>query len=374
MLSDGASLCYTSLHPESTSNLRSYLLHRLYAPVISGNNPVSTTTTPTLTATATANSSRFPFVRRANVLDRERLLVPTGWDSWGKIKVVREGFDPKQAGQQWEISLERVKKAGRVGGGGGNRQEEVYIEDESDVEGPVEKNWNKVMPDVDRDDTPFSKSKTLHQNEPEQSFLSRQLDSLRHVRDRERDANLMRDPTSMRDPRRLMRQQSGQSSSASASASSFAPNNSSRGQENDDATNHNISSDGIIGPVSTTGGTNLPAVEQAFNSMSEHMIEKQQQLQPAASSTSTPRETAAMQTPVQGSKRPTAGAESTTSNEVLNNFVSPNPEFWVLRPLGKGPGGGGREGKERTSLHFKSKLLHKTLHSVRCGVFSIWRT
>jgi dynein light intermediate chain 1 len=28
-----------------------------------------------------------------NVVDRDRILIPPQWDSWGKIKVIREGFD-----------------------------------------------------------------------------------------------------------------------------------------------------------------------------------------------------------------------------------------------------------------------------------------
>lgn len=33
------------------------------------------------------------------------MLVPAGWDSWGKIAVLREGFDAKAWGEAWERDL-----------------------------------------------------------------------------------------------------------------------------------------------------------------------------------------------------------------------------------------------------------------------------
>ena len=39
-------------------------------------------------------------------MDREALLVPSGWDSWGKIKVLREGFDPGKTLVGWREDLE----------------------------------------------------------------------------------------------------------------------------------------------------------------------------------------------------------------------------------------------------------------------------
>ena len=33
-------------------------------------------------------------------------MVPAGWDSWGKISVLREGFDAKAWGEAWENDLD----------------------------------------------------------------------------------------------------------------------------------------------------------------------------------------------------------------------------------------------------------------------------
>lgn len=49
-------------------------------------------------------------------MDRDTLLVPSGWDSWGKIRVLREGFDCRGLGRGWEFDceVERVRRAKRL--------------------------------------------------------------------------------------------------------------------------------------------------------------------------------------------------------------------------------------------------------------------
>ncbi|GAB7356956.1 hypothetical protein MBLNU459_g7798t1 [Dothideomycetes sp. NU459] len=41
-----------------------------------------------------------------NVVDRERVLVPPGWDSWGKIRVLREGFDVEGISRAWGVEIQ----------------------------------------------------------------------------------------------------------------------------------------------------------------------------------------------------------------------------------------------------------------------------
>ena len=48
----------------------------------------------------------FPFQHKPNTLDRDRIVVPAGWDSWGKIAVLREGFDAKSWGEAWERDVD----------------------------------------------------------------------------------------------------------------------------------------------------------------------------------------------------------------------------------------------------------------------------
>ena len=59
----------------------------------------------------------FPFQHRTNTLDRDRIVVPAGWDSWGKIGVLREGFDAKSWGEAWErdVDMDVADTAGTQG-------------------------------------------------------------------------------------------------------------------------------------------------------------------------------------------------------------------------------------------------------------------
>ena len=48
----------------------------------------------------------FPFQQKPNALDRDKIVIPAGWDSWGKIAVLRDGFDPKLWGEAWDNDLD----------------------------------------------------------------------------------------------------------------------------------------------------------------------------------------------------------------------------------------------------------------------------
>jgi len=43
---------------------------------------------------------------RHNVIDRDKILVPANWDSWGKIRIIREGFDIEGVGTAWSIEIQ----------------------------------------------------------------------------------------------------------------------------------------------------------------------------------------------------------------------------------------------------------------------------
>ncbi|KAK9762666.1 hypothetical protein K7432_011382 [Basidiobolus ranarum] len=88
----GAALFYTSTHRQETlGSLRQYILHRLLGiPSDHSNTLVHTT---------------FPFNTRAQVVERDLVIVPSGWDSWGKIKVLRDGFDCESISKGFEKDL-----------------------------------------------------------------------------------------------------------------------------------------------------------------------------------------------------------------------------------------------------------------------------
>ncbi|KAF9356951.1 hypothetical protein BGX26_004492 [Mortierella sp. AD094] len=103
----GASLFYTSIHhPHTYADLRQYLLHRLLTPSTL-NNPQQ-------------QPSSFPFRLRAQVVERDQVMVPAGWDSIGKIKVLRNGFDCEGVADGWELDARndgaQPAEAGAVSG------------------------------------------------------------------------------------------------------------------------------------------------------------------------------------------------------------------------------------------------------------------
>ncbi|WVQ94127.1 hypothetical protein IAU59_001205 [Kwoniella sp. CBS 9459] len=203
-LAYGASLFYTApTQPTTYTLVRTYLLHRLYT-IPPPLNPVSNASSNAQTeAIQHPSSTRFPFPYRANVLDRDAVMVPSGWDSWGKINVLREGFDPARVGKAWAASLSRKTEG-----------EEGQDEQES-----LEDIWVGMIPDTERGPKPTNGNAIASTVEPEQTFLSRQLDVL------------MKDPN--RDPRQSFRH---------AAAT-------------------------VVGPMSGSEGLSLPGVEKAMADM-----------------------------------------------------------------------------------------------------------
>ncbi|TCD69233.1 hypothetical protein EIP91_008336 [Steccherinum ochraceum] len=98
----GAGLFYTTPLPHTLQVLRQYALHMLFmppapSPAMAGSEAPAPTRNP------------FPFLHKPNTLDRDRIVIPSGWDSWGKISVLRDGFDAKAWGEAWERDLEQTE-------------------------------------------------------------------------------------------------------------------------------------------------------------------------------------------------------------------------------------------------------------------------
>ncbi|TFK63540.1 dynein 1 light intermediate chain [Pluteus cervinus] len=104
----GASLFYTTPIPATLQVLRQHALHLLFAPPAPA---------PGMTGNEAPAPVRniFPFQHKPNTLDRDRVVVPAGWDSWGKITVMRDGFDAKMWGEAWEKDLEPDNFPGEAG-------------------------------------------------------------------------------------------------------------------------------------------------------------------------------------------------------------------------------------------------------------------
>ncbi|KAF8138908.1 dynein light intermediate chain-domain-containing protein [Boletus edulis] len=106
----GAALFYTTPQPSTLNVLRQYTLHLLFTP------PAPS---PGVAAGMEAPAPiRNPFVfhHRPNTLDRDRIVVPAGWDSWGKIGVLREGFEARLWGEAWDTGLAEGAETEDAGG------------------------------------------------------------------------------------------------------------------------------------------------------------------------------------------------------------------------------------------------------------------
>lgn len=45
-------------------------------------------------------------VAKHNIVDRDKILIPPNWDSWGKIRILKEGFDPEAVGNTWSVEIQ----------------------------------------------------------------------------------------------------------------------------------------------------------------------------------------------------------------------------------------------------------------------------
>ncbi|KAJ9118554.1 hypothetical protein QFC22_003774 [Naganishia vaughanmartiniae] len=282
----GASVIHTTIaKPDTFKLLRSYALNLLYqTPPISSEFESPARMINTRLANKLAH--RFPFKHTANPLDRDTLLIPVGWDTPEKIKILRESFNPRRIGALWDDEVERKTRPGRRLKAG-----EVMDEDEKSLLDL----WKMVVPDAKRQQND-NKRKNLVVCETEQNFLSRQLEFL------------MRDP--QRDPRKAFRQTLSNHQQSMSTPRPAAALRSVTINEDGTMPNKPI---GIVGPVAS-GGLAMPSVERAF----AHMENGNEDLTSDMDAKSEPR------TPVPNlTKRSVSSTEpnsSPSSNELLNNF------------------------------------------------------
>jgi hypothetical protein len=107
-------LFYTStLHPYTFHQLREYILHRVLS-------------TP---------AKSYLFQIKAQTIERDTVLVPSGWDSWGKIKVLREGFDCEHVNEGWDADMDAVTDRQKPGKNGARGTfEEAILDIELDIQ------------------------------------------------------------------------------------------------------------------------------------------------------------------------------------------------------------------------------------------------
>ncbi|KAJ7126401.1 dynein light intermediate chain-domain-containing protein [Mycena crocata] len=96
----GAGLFYTTQHSATLQTLRQYALHMLFIP------PAPSPAVASGAEAPTPVRNPFPFTQKPNYLDRDRIIVPAGWDSWGKITIMREEFEARTWSEAWDRDLD----------------------------------------------------------------------------------------------------------------------------------------------------------------------------------------------------------------------------------------------------------------------------
>lgn len=70
-----------------------------------------------------------------NVIDRDKIVVPPNWDSWGKIRVLRDGFDVEKVSEGWSIDLDQPFPREPTSGASNSEEDDSPYELDSDDDG-----------------------------------------------------------------------------------------------------------------------------------------------------------------------------------------------------------------------------------------------
>ncbi|EJU06359.1 hypothetical protein DACRYDRAFT_45062 [Dacryopinax primogenitus] len=242
----GAALFYTTHAPQTLATLRAYALHLLFLPTpVAPNEPLP--------------RNPFLFAQRANALDRDRILIPVGWDSWGKIKILREDFDVRRWGEGWETDLDSPE--GRPSGGAQDWFREII--------GPHQDIQAKAPP-------------PLIIPKPEQTFLAAHYEALQKDRD----------------PRATFRQPIAVSGQAGAVET------------------------GVVGPMGSSS-FNLPSVEKAMQEMETEEPQPGKEISPRSAPppvAPAPRSARLPVGPTEAIGRTPGSPGGSSQHEVLQNF------------------------------------------------------
>ena len=126
-----------------------------------------------------------------NVIDRDKVLVPPNWDSWGKIRVLRDGFEVESLSSAWSeeirgppnVSAHHDGAAPESDGAETNGRSEDYLG------GGAVAFYERAIHDPKRDSAFRARERATEGNELEvgsldtQSFLGEQLTRIEKLKD-----------------------------------------------------------------------------------------------------------------------------------------------------------------------------------------------
>lgn len=113
-----------------------------------------------------------------NVIDRDKILVPSNWDSWGKIRIIREGFDMEGVSAAWSIEIQDSPARP------GDNRPQSDVPAEADDGSSAVAIFEQTIKDPRRDTTMAPPGSQLNGTKIEveaqdmQSFLTKQLEVL----------------------------------------------------------------------------------------------------------------------------------------------------------------------------------------------------
>ena len=116
-----------------------------------------------------------------NVVDREKILIPPNWDTWGKIRVLRDGFDVERVSSSWSIDIQPTPSSLINHGTNFDTFENLdqkVLQNEQTDEGVPLPSYEEIIKDPRKDTTIPASTSTLHlevETLPTQTFLSQQL-------------------------------------------------------------------------------------------------------------------------------------------------------------------------------------------------------
>ncbi|KAI0521038.1 dynein light intermediate chain-domain-containing protein [Xylaria bambusicola] len=119
-----------------------------------------------------------------NVIDRDKIVVPPNWDSWGKIRVLRDGFDVENVSEGWSIDINQPSSANRPQAINGNGESSSFLgNDMPEPEGSAVAMYEEQVQDTSLDALQLAQgnqdtNKLEVPSVDTQAFLSNQLSRL----------------------------------------------------------------------------------------------------------------------------------------------------------------------------------------------------
>ncbi|MCJ1473905.1 hypothetical protein MMC13_002561 [Lambiella insularis] len=133
-----------------------------------------------------------------NILERDRILVPPNWDSWVKIRVLREGFDVEAVSNGWSNDIKLPRQPANTSKLEGQSEPELQAQDldSSSTRGPLsayEDTISNPKKEMALEKLDISNGKLEVETMDMQEFLAGQLEIIENLKAQEEQGSDHRD-------------------------------------------------------------------------------------------------------------------------------------------------------------------------------------